>query len=128
MKGHNGTTGNEESDRLAKQGANKQEPDQLNLDIPIEFDTQGAKLTALTQAKAYRGILERMSPEPRRTTANNLRLIRESISQITGKTETNATLWQNLRKSTIRPTIQQFLYKAMHGIYMVGPFWTHIDG
>jgi ribonuclease HI len=79
-KGHNGTIGNEESDRLAKQGANKPVPDALNLDIPAEFDTQGAKLTALTQAKAYRGILERVNLEPRQTTERNIRLTRESIT------------------------------------------------
>ena len=127
-KGHNGTTGNEESDRLAKQGANKLTPNQLNLEIPIEFDAQGAKLTALTQAIAYRGILEKMSPEPRRTTEKNLRLTREALTQLTGENETNATIWRNLRKPTIRPIVQQFLYKVMHGTYMIGPFWTRING
>ena len=29
----------------------------LDLEIPIEFDVQGAKLATLTQAKAYRGIV-----------------------------------------------------------------------
>ena len=53
VKGHNGSAGNEESDRLAKLGANKQNPDALDLENPQEFDIQGAKLTTLTQAKAY---------------------------------------------------------------------------
>ena len=127
-KGHNGTIGNKESDRLAKQGASKPDPDPLNLEIPMEFDTQGAKLAALTQAKAYRGILERINPEPRQTTERNLQLTRDSITRLMGDTETDATLWRNLRKSSIRPLIQQFLYKAMHGIYMVGPYWRHITG
>jgi len=64
VKGHNGTQGNEGSDVLAKQGANKQNPNPLNLDIPKEFDVQGAKLFSLTQATAYKGILERKKAEP----------------------------------------------------------------
>jgi len=37
IKGHNGIQGNEESDRLAKEGANKPAPDNLDLDILKEF-------------------------------------------------------------------------------------------
>jgi len=51
--------GNEESDRLAKLGANKQDPDKLDLEIPPEFNIQGAKLATLMQAMAYKGTLER---------------------------------------------------------------------
>jgi ribonuclease HI len=34
VKGHNGKKGNEESDRLAKQGAGKQTTDEIDLVIP----------------------------------------------------------------------------------------------
>ena len=57
-KGHNGTLGNEQSDLLAKAGANKTETDRLPLEIPKDFDLQGAKLATITQATAYRGIRE----------------------------------------------------------------------
>jgi ribonuclease HI len=73
VKGHNGDLGNEESDRLAKEGAEKDEPDPLNLEIPPEFDLQGAKLATLTQAVAYRGIRARKPPRIRQTTEGNLR-------------------------------------------------------
>jgi ribonuclease HI len=56
VKGHEGTIGNEESDHLAKEGARKEELDILELDVPKEFDLQGAKLATLTQATAYQGI------------------------------------------------------------------------
>jgi len=80
VKGHSGNLGNEGSDALAKRGANKQCPDILDLRIPIEFNIQGAKLSTLTQAKAYRGILERRQYEPRNTTINHLQLTREAIN------------------------------------------------
>jgi len=101
IKGHNGTVGNEESDRLAKLGANKQDSDELDLEIPPEFDIQGAKLATLTQAMAYRGILERKKPEPRNVTNNNLRLTQNTIHRITNEKETEAAIWRGIRKPVI---------------------------
>ena len=85
VKGHSGIEGNEKSDQLAKDGTNKRAPDELNLEIPKEFDLQGAKLATLTQAIAYKGILERRGPYTRPTTANNLELARDAIARYTQK-------------------------------------------
>ena len=128
MKGHNGTEGNEESDRLAKLGANKDTPDELNLKIPSEFDIQGAKLATLTQAMAYRGILERKKPELRNSTKNNLRLTRDAILQTTNEDKTEATIWNSTRKPSIRPIVQQFLYKTMHDTFITGKRWRDFQG
>ena len=125
-KCHNGSGGNEGSDRLAKRGANKQEPDTLNLDVPVGFDIQGEKLSTLTQAKAYRGILERKEIEPRNTLENNLQLTREAISQVSGDSETSATIWHSLRRPIIKPIIQQFLYKTIHNTHKIGTYWSHL--
>lgn len=38
IKGHSGNLGNEESDALAKRGADKDPPDEIDLTIPPEFD------------------------------------------------------------------------------------------
>jgi RNase H len=48
IKGHNGNSGNEGSDTLAKQGVEKETPNPLCLEIPACFNVQGAKLTALS--------------------------------------------------------------------------------
>ena len=74
VKGHNGTIGNKESDHLAKQGANKNNPDTLDLTIPMEFDLSGAKLATLTQAKAYKGIQQLKNRGPRMSTTRNIQL------------------------------------------------------
>ena len=58
VKGHDEIQGNEGSDVLAKLGVNKEHPDPMNLEILLDFDIQGAKLLTLTQAVAYKGILE----------------------------------------------------------------------
>ena len=128
VKGHSGIEGNEKSDQLAKDGANKRAPDELNLEIPKEFDLQGAKLATLTQAIAYKGILERRGPYTRPATANNLELARDAIARYTQKLETNKTIWRGLQKLTIRVKVRQFLYKAMHETQKIGHFWTHIPG
>ena len=128
VKGHSGVEGNEECDRLAKEGANKDNPDDLNLDIPVEFDLQGAKLATLTQAIAYKGILEQKAPHTRPTTSYNLERARIAIADYTGKQETDENIWRGLQKPTIRTKIRQFLYKAMHETQKIGSFWTHIQG
>jgi hypothetical protein len=128
VKGHDGILGNEGSDALAKQGANKRHPDPLDLEIPAEFDVQGTKLPTLTQVTAYRGILQQRQHEPQRTSEKNLQLSRTAIKRITGVIETNATIWQSTRKKVIRPIIQQFLYRTIHGTHLIGKYWRHING
>ena len=107
---------------------NKRQPDLLNLDITKELDIQGAKLSTLTQATAYKGILERKQHEARNTTERNLQLTRTAIKRITGETESNAAIWNSTRKKTIRPIVQQFMYKSMHGTHLVGKYWRNING
>jgi len=128
VKGHDGVQRNEGSDALAKQGANKQTPDTLNLEIPPEFDVQGVKLPTLTQVTAYKGILERRESEQYKTTEKNMKLTRTAIKRITGEAETDATIWLNTQKKVIRPIIQQFIYKTMHGTHLVRKYWRNIDG
>src|ERR1700761_2750871 len=48
VKGHEGDLGNEESNKLAKEGTAKHRADKLYLNIPNEFNLQGARLDKLT--------------------------------------------------------------------------------
>ena len=128
VKGHRGVQGNEESDKLAKEGAGKEIGDAISTHIPIEFDLQGAKLATLTQAVAYKGIRERKTVQPHQTTAENLDPTRNAIMTYTGESETNETIWKSIRKHNLRIRVQQFLYKAMHGTQMVRAVWMKIPG
>ena len=127
VKGHNGTLGNEESDRLAREGVNKPNEDVLNLEIPKEFDLQGAKLASMTQATAYHGIRENRKPrEPRNTTIRNLENARNAIHEYSNNLETDESIWKGTRNPNIRTRVQQFLYKTLHGTQKIGNFWSNI--
>ena len=128
VKGHSGDEGNEGSDQLAKEGAEKANPDELNLKIPKEFNLQGAKLATLSQAIAYKGILEQRGPYTQLETSNNLESAQIAIAEYTQTLETDETIWRGLQKPTIRIKIRQFLYKAMYETQKIGHFWSHIPG
>jgi hypothetical protein len=42
--------------------------------------------------------------------------------------ETDETIWNSLKSTTIRLKIRQFLFKATHGTQKIGHYWTHING
>ena len=126
VKGHSGNLGNDESDQLAKEGAQKDAPDNIDLQTPAEFNVQGAKLSAMTQALAYKGIRQKKKLNSSPIVPDLLQTIRTAIQNFTGKHETNATIWKSFRKAIIRTRVQQFLYKVMHQALMVGDVWNHI--
>jgi ribonuclease HI len=127
VKGHNGDEGNEGSNALAKEGANKEIPNMLELEVPKEYNLQGAKLATITQALAYKGIQERTSALIRPQAEINLQTAREAIAAHSNTLETDTAIWQSLRKKTLCLRVQQFLYKTMHGGMKVGTYWTHIQ-
>ena len=127
VKGHDGDVGNEQSDRLAKLGASKSEPDEISLNVPEHFDLQGAKLSRITQAIAYQGIYEKEPRKMRRTTHQNLEKVRSDIEAQTGSLETNETIWNLIRKTPIRLKIKQFFYKTLHSTQKIGRYWFNIQ-
>ena len=84
------------------------------------FDLQGAKLTTMTQALAYQGIMALRNPHPRMAPTQNLEWTRRVIQIYQGSLEMDEAIWQSIRKCTIRLRAQQYLYKAMHNTPMVG--------
>lgn len=126
IKGHSGDQGNEGSDQLAKEGAEKDEPDALDLSIPPEFDLQGAKLVTLSQSIAYQGIRERRKPQKRDATDANLKRAKTALQEYTGMHETSATIWKGTRNKVIRTTTRQFFYRIIHQTPKVGTFRKHV--
>lgn len=58
VEGHSGDEGNEEADKLANQGAEKETPDNINLTSPQDCRIQGLALAHASQALLYRTILD----------------------------------------------------------------------
>ncbi|KAG2069423.1 RnaseH-domain-containing protein [Suillus decipiens] len=115
VKGHSSLHGNDQADHLAKEGANKLTEDTLDLTIPDEFNLQGAKLTTMTQALAYKGIREQKRNIERRVTTNYLDITRYAIQDITGN-----------KNKDIPKNIRQFFFKALHGTHRIGKYWLNI--
>src|SRR6266404_2890728 len=126
VKGHQGNQGNKESDNLAKEGTRKEEPDQLSLSIPKDYDLQGAKLKTITQSLTYQGIRERAPQTTCPATERNLSMIKEAIHTYQNTWETTRSIWKSIKKHTIQTWVQQFLFKAIHSTQMVGEVWSHI--
>ena len=101
VKGHQGLRGNEECDKLAKEGAVKDTPVTLSLSIPEEFNLQGAKLAMITQVIAYKGIRERSKKEAHTVMDTNIEAARVAIAAYTSSEETNGTIWKSIQKCTI---------------------------
>ncbi len=59
VRGHDGHPGNEAANRLAAEGAEKNDNDEVLLAIPSEYTLSGAKLNCITQKLAYRVIRAR---------------------------------------------------------------------
>jgi hypothetical protein len=46
----------------------------------------------------------------------------EAIEHYTGIAEMEATIWLSIRNAPICPKISQFLFKSLHGVYMIGGY------
>ncbi|KAF8133698.1 ribonuclease H-like protein, partial [Boletus edulis] len=126
VKGHQGTLGNEQADELANQGAQKNEPDQIDTTVPENFKANGIRLSTITQKTAYQAIKAKKNHPYTRQTLINLDITRYAMKDITGNTETDASLWKNIRHPDIRRPIQAFLYRALTGSLRIGDFWQKI--
>ncbi|KAG2063196.1 hypothetical protein BDR04DRAFT_1038898 [Suillus decipiens] len=101
VKGHGGNLGNEQADRLARQGADKATDDELNTNVPKDFNLQGIKLSAITQNLAYKGINQKTHLDYKRQTLALLDVTRFAIKTVTNTLETDQSIWQNCKNKDV---------------------------
>lgn len=126
IKGHNGNIGNEKADELAMSGALHTIPDLIDTYVPRNFDTQGAKLSAISQKLAYMKIMNEKKLDYTRATLALLDVTRFAVETISSNLETDEAIWRGCRNKDISKKIQMFLYKSLNNAYRIGMFWETI--
>ncbi|KAF9494448.1 RnaseH-domain-containing protein [Pleurotus eryngii] len=128
VKGHAGDIGNEEADKLVKEGANKTPPD--NNDIVPNDNTilLGAKLCTMTQAKLYKGIKASKQTPFCCKAMINVERIKCSIKELTGHTPQDSAVWKSIHNKDISHNICSYLWKTIHHAYKCGEWWQQIPG
>lgn len=135
VKGYSGNPGNEGADRLAGIASAKTTPDMIDLTIPPELRTRGAKLAAMMQATAYK-IIRRIKMQTdayqdkldRRGTNGNMVLALAAAGERCQTEMTAEQLWTSIRKRDINRSAHFFLWMLIHNGYVVGRHWKHISG
>ncbi|KIJ42334.1 hypothetical protein M422DRAFT_171144, partial [Sphaerobolus stellatus SS14] len=113
------------ADKLAGEGAKKDMPSLLNLNIMKSLTTEGIRLASATQSQIYKAIIKQRILIPRKETTINLEYIKGAIEEATGMRPTSERIWLSLRHNFFAKSIREFYWKTMVGAYYLGEFWLH---
>ncbi len=127
VKGHAGTLGNEEADKLANLGAGKARAEALP-PAPLQYIRRGAALRGITQRIAYLGVRHRKRKEERQATVRMLDQVTAALEVQTGIRPTEVKVWKAIRSRDMPRKVRDFWWKALHDALRVGGFWMHIPG
>lgn len=129
IKAHNGIEGNEKADELAKQGAEKEQEDTLDLTIDERFKIEGARLRTLDQKTTYELIMNKKKVQPgKEKTQESIKETKEGLRKIMGSTPTTKQIWKGLYKEPIDNKISDFLWKIIHNRIKCGPYFRWMEG
>ena len=129
VKGHSGTRGNDEADRLAREGAEKDPTDlDPSTNAPENTVPSGAKLSALSQKDLYRGIKIANRPPPRRSSDIIVGRIQACASGSYGSSPTPERVWLSTRHRDLSKKTREFIWKSIHDAFKIGKFWDRIEG
>ncbi|KAJ7590041.1 hypothetical protein C8J56DRAFT_1139748 [Mycena floridula] len=111
-----------EAHNLADEGAKKRSTDVINWSVPEE---------TWHQALAYKAITElQILPKDiaRKTTAKNLKTIKQAITVTNGSPPTTKDIWSSIQKEAFTRRVKDYLFLMIHGTHRTGVYWKHISG
>ena len=128
-KGHNGTRGNEEADRLASKGTGQPRAlDSNDMAHPGPERKAGATLAHLKQQDLYRTIHNKRRQPTRAGSVRNLENIQECTRAIFKVRPTTESVWTATKHKDLTRKTQDFLWKSTQNTYKIGSYWTRIEG
>ncbi|CAK5265453.1 unnamed protein product [Mycena citricolor] len=101
-------------------------PNQTTATTRPDLITNGAKLAALTQKRAYTIIKSMHKKIVRPATQQCLNQIVAEIQRLTGKSPTTPEIWRSIRLPNLSRQVKNFLWKSIHNAHRIGAFWKHI--
>ena len=129
IKGHNGSRGNEEADRLAGEGAKlPPPPTPYELDHPPGLAAEGAKIMKLEQKDFYRILANERRIPIRAKADDNITKIRTCAKDSYGRSPTSEAVWKATRHKDLTRKTRDFLWKSTQGAYKIGEYWFPIAG
>ncbi|KAJ7588751.1 hypothetical protein C8J56DRAFT_785453 [Mycena floridula] len=120
-----------EAHNMADEGSTKRLTDAIDWSVPEETRRPGVKLTCLTQALAYKAITElQILPKDiaRKTTAKNLKTIKQAITATNGSPPTTKDIWTSICKEAFTHRVKDYFFLMIHGTHRTGEYWKHIPG
>ncbi|KAJ7851352.1 RnaseH-domain-containing protein [Mycena leptocephala] len=108
--------GNTAASALARSGASKTEEDNIHLDVPLDSQLPGARLSSLTQSIADKGIKDMREPVS----------LQAAIKDAFSFHPKSPTIWKSIRCRDIGRNIRNILWKSMHGAHRLGKWWLNI--
>ncbi|KAI0754830.1 hypothetical protein C8Q80DRAFT_1095068 [Daedaleopsis nitida] len=129
VKGHDGTVGNEEADRLAAAGA-EQDATVALPQADMRYLRSGLKLAVATQRLAYQAIRLRIRDglPVRRSTAVIVDRVIATLAEDLRMNASAASLWKSIRCTTVLRESRDFWWRSLHGALRIGKFWTNLNG
>ncbi|XP_006463112.1 hypothetical protein AGABI2DRAFT_51550, partial [Agaricus bisporus var. bisporus H97] len=111
---------------LAQRGCNLQHNAESDPPPNEEYHPEGAKLQAVTQAIAYKLLLDGRTAPENKTSKASIQRIQKDIKEKRKYAPVNRKIWHQLKRSkNCLRKHKEFLYKAIKGTYYVGKKWEH---